>query len=378
MISVKPLRPKKTKLNKKQKRVNITKIEKLKNPDVKLSIKVPADRSIKIKAETASNIVTEKKKAKYVFPSKSITEDVVNSCLTALQHVTVQSKKKNTIFEEETPIFIEIHCIKIQNSKGNVRFIIPNSTVASTGEVCLITPDLKKGRKIDHEPTIDKWEELLRKKDVTAVKTIIPIRQLKVEYDQFELKRRLLTQHDFIMVDTRVLSHVSHILGNMFFKKHNMLIPVRLNEEGDLKKSIDLGLHTAILRLSEGETSTIIVGHTGMSQKCLKENVLSIVNQLHTRFPGGEANIRSLSLKLPLSISVPLYLTLRPSNLITAPKFAHKRPKHSTVLEDELSTIPGAKVRVGPDGTVKLIKPKEVDSISEDEENFESTTEQRS
>lgn len=143
------------------------------------------------------------------------------------------------------------------------------------------------------------------------MKTIIPIRQLKVEYDQFELKRRLLTQHDFIMVDTRVLSHVSHILGNMFFKKHNMLIPIRINEEADLKKSIDLGVRTAILRLSEGETSTVVVGHTGMPQSTVRENVLSVVDQLRTKYPGGEANIRSLSLKLPLSLSLPLYLTLR-------------------------------------------------------------------
>lgn len=143
------------------------------------------------------------------------------------------------------------------------------------------------------------------------VKTVLPVRQLRVEYDQFELKRRLLTQHDFIMVDTRVLNHVSHLLGKMFFKKHNMLIPVRIDEEKNLKKSIELGLRTAILRLSEGETSAITIGHTAMPQEKLKENVLALVEQLKTKFPGGEANIRSISLKLPLSISLPLYLTLR-------------------------------------------------------------------
>lgn len=132
-----------------------------------------------------------------------------------------------------------------------------------------------------------------------------------MEYDQFELKRRLLTQHDFIMVDTRVLNHVSHLLGKMFFKKHNMLIPVRINEEKNLKKSIEIGLRTAILRLSEGETSTVTVGHTAMPQEKLKENVMALVQQLKTKFPGGEANIRSISLKLPLSMSLPIYLTLR-------------------------------------------------------------------
>lgn len=142
------------------------------------------------------------------------------------------------------------------------------------------------------------------------VKTVLPMRQLRVEYDQFELKRRLLTQHDFIMVDTRVLGHVSHILGKKFFKKHNMLIPVQINEKKDLKKNIDIGIRTVMLRISEGPTSTVLVGHTAMQKSHIKENILAVVQLLKERFPGGEANIRSLSIKLPLSLSLPLYLTL--------------------------------------------------------------------
>lgn len=142
------------------------------------------------------------------------------------------------------------------------------------------------------------------------VKTVLPLRQLKVEYDQFELKRRLLTQHDFIMVDTRVLNHASHLLGKMFFKKHNMLIPIKLNEKGNIKRDISIGLRTVMLRLNEGHTSTILVGHSGMLLTDLQENIISLINQFKTRYPGGEGNIRSISLKLPLSLSLPLYLTL--------------------------------------------------------------------
>jgi hypothetical protein len=48
---------------------------------------------------------------------------------------------------------------------------LPHSTSASTGEICIITPDLKKGKKIDHEPTIEHWEEIFRNANVTSVST---------------------------------------------------------------------------------------------------------------------------------------------------------------------------------------------------------------
>ncbi|KAJ8730139.1 hypothetical protein PYW07_017177 [Mythimna separata] len=378
MVSVKPKLPLKAKTNKNKKSAKVEKLNKKTKP-LKPQVKPPPVQKTKNEKKVVKQVTQEvkkevvpaapKKKVKYVMPSHSVSHGLVQSCLSALLDVVVNhDKQKNAIFDDEKPIFAEIHCIKIQNTRGNIKILLPHSTVASTGEVCLVTPDIKKGRKHDHEPTIDRWEEILRKEGVTGVKTVLPVRQLRVEYDQFELKRRLLTQHDFIMVDTRVLNHVSHLLGKMFFKKHNMLIPVRINEEKNLKKSIEMGLRTAMLRLSEGETSTVTIGHTAMPQEKLKENVLALVKQLRFKFPGGEANIRSISLKLPLSMSLPLYLTLRPSSTVKPPKLTQKRPKHYTVLEDELTTIPGKTVRVAPDGTVKLKKMKMAPKASDKEE----------
>ncbi|CAG9094746.1 unnamed protein product [Plutella xylostella] len=330
-------------------------------------------KEIKLEKPTENGQSTTKKR--YTKPSKFINDKLVDLCLSAVLKLAEDSKKSNKILEDETAIFAEIHCMKIQNTKGNISFVLPHSTVSLNGEVCLITPDLKKGKKIDHEPTVDHWEEQLRKAGVSNVKTVLPMRQLRVEYDQFELKRRLLTQHDFIMVDSRVVNHVSHILGKMFFKKHNMLIPVRVKENEKLKNSIDVGLRTAMLRLNVGETSTILVGHTGMSKKDIQENILALVKQLKEKFPGGEANIRSIALKLPLSLSVPLYVTLRSANTIFPPKLVRKVPKNFKVVEDELSTMPGSRVAVAPDGTVHIKRrPQNEDSDMEQDINENEET----
>ncbi|CAK1547151.1 unnamed protein product [Leptosia nina] len=322
----------------------------------------PVDNFIESEISTKNVSI---KKVKYVYPSKNVNENIVDLTLDALNKLTDSYNTKNMIFGDETPIFVQITSIKIQDTKANIKLVLPHSTCASTGEICLITPDIKKGKKPDHEPTIERWEELLSKAGVTSVKTILPMRQLRVEYDQYELKRRLMTQHDFIMVDKRVLTHVSTLLGTKFFKKHNMLVPVKINEQKDLKKAIDVGLRSVMLRLSEGATSTVVVGHTGMPKTHLSENILALIKQLALKYPGGEYNIRSLSIKLPLSISLPLYLTLRSSNFIAQPKIKKPVPKAYTEYEDELSTIPGAMVKVAPDGSVTVTK-KEMQSDDED------------
>lgn len=61
------------------------------------------------------------RKFNYVMPSKYITENVVNSSLRALEQLAAHHKKSNALFDDEQPIFAEIHCLKIQNSSGNIK-----------------------------------------------------------------------------------------------------------------------------------------------------------------------------------------------------------------------------------------------------------------
>lgn len=66
--------------------------------------------------------VSQKKKEKYQMPSKAVSEELINSCLKALLNVIVSDEKqKNALFDDEKPIFAEVHCIKIQNTRGNIK-----------------------------------------------------------------------------------------------------------------------------------------------------------------------------------------------------------------------------------------------------------------
>lgn len=121
MVSVKQVVPKHLKVK------NIKKTSKVEKVKKKNLVKEGAKEQCmqqklhKVVPQTAVLKPVVKKKVKYAMPSKSITENHVTSCLNALQQLAVHHQKKNTIFEDETPIFAEIKCIKIQNSKGAIK-----------------------------------------------------------------------------------------------------------------------------------------------------------------------------------------------------------------------------------------------------------------
>jgi len=48
---------------------------------------------------------------------------------------------------------------------------------------------------------------------------VMPLRQVKVEYDQYELRRRLVSQFDLFLADGRVAGHMLHLLGREVYRK---------------------------------------------------------------------------------------------------------------------------------------------------------------
>lgn len=126
MVSVKQKVPLKKKNNKDKISAKVKKTNKNikpnKPPHTDIKPQVKNTKKVKQIIEEVKKEATPKKKVKYIMPSQGITEDLVNSCLSALLDVVVvHDKQKNAIFDDEKPIFAEIHCIKIQNTRGNVR-----------------------------------------------------------------------------------------------------------------------------------------------------------------------------------------------------------------------------------------------------------------
>lgn len=49
---------------------------------------------------------------------------------------------------------------------------LPNSLVTDTTDICLIVPDLVRGRNVDHEKTYHHYKDLLAEKGIKNIKTV--------------------------------------------------------------------------------------------------------------------------------------------------------------------------------------------------------------
>lgn len=149
-----------------------------------------------------------------------------------------QDEGKNGLLSDlNMPIFLQVNAVKVpEMPRRIVRMYLPHSMVGENDEVALFTPDIAKGLRQDYSKSVDYWERILDKNNVTSIKTIIPMNQVKTEYRQYEEKTKLGQLFDFFLVDGRIAGHLTHFLG----KKGKKPIPV-LNRK-NLKEEIENSL----------------------------------------------------------------------------------------------------------------------------------------
>lgn len=182
--------------------------------------------------------------------------------------------------------------------------------MAPDDEVALFVCDLQRGRRKDYEPTVEHYRNLLQKHECTRVNEIIPMNRVKTEFDQFELKKKLLGSYDHFLVDGRIAGHMSHLLGKHFSKKRKLPTSIRMQSK-DLKHEIDYALRKTSMELhSHGDTHLMQIGNTSMDKKKILKNILAVCEELSKNYPGGWDNVRALRLKSTTSLALPFYMTL--------------------------------------------------------------------
>ncbi|EZA56409.1 hypothetical protein DMN91_009838 [Ooceraea biroi] len=292
------------------------------------------------------------------FDLKKLSKQHILQCISAIFHLTrEQLKEKNNLIEEAEPIFLQVNCIKVPKTpRRRMRILLPHSVITSDDEVALFVCDLQRGRRKDYEPTVEHYRDLLSKHGCTRVNEIIPMNRVKTEFDQFELKRKLIASYDHFLVDGRISGHISHLLGKEFLKRRKLPTSIRI-ESKDLKHEVDYALRKMSMCIhSHGDTHVVQVGNTAMSEKEVLKNVWATCKHLYKNYPGGWENVRALRLKGARSLSIPIYVTLKDKNTVKVPIIQPRRPKAYRDAEGELSTLRNTRVLVKPSGEVIVTK----------------------
>ncbi|XP_063972790.1 ribosomal L1 domain-containing protein CG13096 [Diachasmimorpha longicaudata] len=291
-----------------------------------------------------------------------LTEAHVEKCVQTVLQLAKKSKegKKSLLPEEENAIFLQVNCIKIPKTpRRQLRVFLPHMMVGPTDDVALFVPDLEKGRRKDYEKTIDHWETILRNKNVSQIKEVIPMNKVKTEYSQYEMKLKLGRLFDFFLVDGRITGHMTHLLGKTFRRSARPPTPVKLQRD-NLKSEIDNALRKTNMEIhGAGNCHTMQVASVSMSEQQIVENIIAAFKALEKEYPGGLGNIRSILLKSAKTLALPVYYSTKNKNKVPVPNIAAKRPKAFKTVEGELSTtLKNVVVQVHPGGKVTSKKMK--------------------
>lgn len=261
---------------------------------------------------------------------------------------------------------LQISGIKVprETERQIIKMRLPHSPLGPRPDICLFVKDLQKGLKVDHEDTIRHFTDLLAEKGIKGVTQVISLRELKVEYKQFEAKIQLSNKFDLFLADDRIIRLLPKFLGKPFYSRKKLPLQINLQAK-DLSKEMARCLNTTQLPLTHtGSCSMVTVGNTNTGDSELTENIRSVVETLTTKYPGGMKNIRSINIFSGTS-SLPIYATARATKEVGHVSGA--KPKKRDNVTDELSTVVGGEVTVTPYGGVIVKRKADPDWTEEDE-----------
>jgi len=338
--------------------------------DLVKEVQNDAENAPKISKNDEPAITKSKPSTEVMMFKKSQVEDGITTIVKLLEGGGGEGEKKNLFESEGEKISLQISGIKLPrvNDSQIIKIRLPHTPLPQSRDVCLIVKDLEKGIKSDHEATVQHFQSLLADKGIDKITQVISLRELKVEYKQFEAKTQLCHRFDLFLADARIIRLLPQFLGKPFYKRKKLPIQIDLNSK-DLKAEVDKALMTSTLPLKHtGSCSSVSVGYSTLTKEQLVDNTLAVLKAVVEKFPGGWANVRSVYVKSQSTPSLPLYVTLRSSNDLGKVESSLPHVGKRKTVTDELSTVPGATVTVTPYGTVRVKRTADPDWDVDNEE----------
>ncbi|KAI1271951.1 electron transfer flavoprotein alpha-subunit [Xylaria sp. FL0933] len=230
----------------------------------------------------------------------------------------------------ETPVFVTFttkrHLTESRNLKPTkIPTPFPIETDPEKG-ICLIVADPQRHYKnLVADPD---FPEDLRKN----VSRVIDFGKLKKKYSAYENQRALYAEHDIFLGDTRIINRLPGLLGKTFYKSQKKRpIPIEIQARipksagkrvkpakgevnsctaiqlaGEIKRAVA----AALVHLTPSTNHAVKIGYASWKPEELAANADKVVSVMVNKLiPGGRKNVRSIYVKGPETVALPIYLT---------------------------------------------------------------------
>jgi ribosome biogenesis protein UTP30 len=273
---------------------------------------------------------------------KNVDEPLVNKAVAALlAHHEKTSADSKSLLGTDMAIQVQIglEIAPKSPSPKPLRIMIPHPIVKvddksdDTGleepEVCLIVKEESK-----------EWvQEMIAQfpDHMGCIKKVLGLQSLRTKHAQFQQRRELLHKYTHFMADDRILPMLTKALGKSFMKAKKQPIPIALTRKEALPFAIHKALSATFMTLKEGTCVTIRAGNTGMPAAKLAANIAAIMEHATEKLPRKWANVRSIAIKTPESVSLPIY-NKTPEELVEIGRMAGLKTVWKDSVKEHTST----------------------------------------
>jgi ribosome biogenesis protein UTP30 len=276
-------------------------------------------------------------------------EKAVVALKECVKKATEQQERRMLIEEEKVDLQFSFKKYATEKTR-TIKMVLPHPPER---EALLFVKDVNK-RSRNFENTTVAYQDLIKDLGIQKL-AIMPLKELKIEYTDYEAKRRLSNLYEIFLADARIIRLLPSFLGSTFIKRKRYLVQVRMTAK-DLKDELNKALGTTMCILSgKGSTSQVVVGHLDQESESLAKNIVACFEKIQKEVPGGLQNLRNAQIKCGNSLAVPLFVSFDSKNDVELPK---PNQDEESEEEEDVATVLEGKVLIRK-GRIEIIKPGE-------------------
>ena len=107
--------------------------------------------------------------------------------------------------------------------------------------------------------------------------------------------RKLINKYDFFLADTKLMPVVGKSLGQLLGPRGKMPTPVPFN--APIESFLSRFKTSIRVRVKNSLSISCKIGDTEMDEQSVAANAVAVINNLRSKFPNGDKNIRKYMIK---------------------------------------------------------------------------------